>query len=62
MVLLYHALVATLGVLVQGVVRFAYTTWIGNTSDVISEVSAVLSLAVYFSLFWPAGAGGNTAR
>ncbi|MCC3267158.1 lipopolysaccharide biosynthesis protein [Arthrobacter gengyunqii] len=56
-VLLYHALVATLGVLVQGVVRFAYTTWIGNTSDVISEVSAVLSLAVYFSLFWPAGAG-----
>lgn len=57
MVLLYHALVATLGVLVQGVVRFAYTTWIGNTSDVISEVSAVLSLAVYFSLFWPAGAG-----
>lgn len=57
MVLLYHALVATLGVLVQGVVRFVYTTWIGNTSDVISEVSAVLSLAVYFSLFWPAGAG-----
>ena len=57
MVLFYHALVATLGVLVQGAVRFVYTTWIGNTSDVISEVSAVLSLAVYFSLFWPTGAG-----
>ena len=62
MVLLFHAAVATLGVLVQGVVRFVYTTWIGNTSDVISEVSAVLSLAVYFSLFWPAGAGVASTR
>lgn len=62
MVLLYHALVATLGVLVQGVVRFAYTTWIGNTSSVLAEVSAVLSLAVYFSLFWSAGAGVAAMR
>lgn len=62
MVLLYHALVATMGVLVQGAVRFVYTTWIGNTSDVLAEVSAVLSLAVYFSLFWPAGAGVAAMR
>lgn len=49
---------------VQGLARFIYTLAVGRLMgpEPLGEVSAILSLAVYFSLFWPAAAGIGASR
>lgn len=54
----------TVGLFSQGVARFLYTVAIGRLSgpESLGEVNAVLSLAVYISLFWPAALGVAGSR
>ncbi|PRI10211.1 lipopolysaccharide biosynthesis protein [Leucobacter massiliensis] len=61
---LSRAVLSTVGMGVQGVARFAYTIVIGRLAgpESLGEVSALLSLAVYASLFWPAAAGVAASR
>ncbi|WP_205881457.1 lipopolysaccharide biosynthesis protein [Leucobacter coleopterorum] len=49
---------------VQGLARFAYTLIIGNiaSKESLGEISALLSLSVFASLFWPAAAGVAASR
>lgn len=55
---------STAGMGIQGVARFAYTVVIGRLAgpETLGEVTAILSLAVYASLFWPAAAGISASR
>ena len=61
---LSRTVVSTIGMGVQGLARFAYTLAIGRLAgpESLGEVSALLSLAVYASLFWPAAAGVAASR
>lgn len=61
--LLSATVLLTLGVLIQGVARFVYTTWVGNAQPTfLGEISALLSLSVYVTLFWSAPAGIAASR
>ena len=55
---------STTGMAIQGVARFAYTLVIGRLAgpETLGEVTAVLSLAVYLGLVWPAGASTAATR
>jgi O-antigen/teichoic acid export membrane protein len=56
--------VSTAGVLVQGLSRFGYTILIGRFmgKEDLAHVSALLALALVFSLFWPTGAGNAASH
>ena len=59
-----HAVLSTVGVLVQGLSRFAFTAFIGRfmgPSD-LAHVSAWLALALVLSLLWPTGAGNAASN
>ena len=61
---LVQLLLSTYGMGVQGLARFVYTILIGRILglDALGDVSAVLSLAVYLALVWPAGAAIAATR
>ena len=61
---LSRAVLGTAGMVVQGIARFVYTLAIGRIAgpESLGEISALLSLAVYASLFWPAAAGVAASR
>lgn len=52
------------GLAVQGLARFAYTIAIGRLAgpEALGETTALLSVAVYLSLAWPAGLGFAASR
>ena len=56
--------VSTAGVLAQGLSRIGYTILIGRFmgKEDLAHVSALLALALIFSLFWPAGAGNAASH
>lgn len=62
--LLSRTVISTAGMAVQGLARFAYTLAIGRLAgpESLGDVSALLSVAVYASLFWPAAAGVAGSR
>jgi putative peptidoglycan lipid II flippase len=59
-----RALLSTIGVGVQGVVRFLYSLLIGRASgpSVLGEASAPVSLALFASLLWPTATGSAAAK
>lgn len=59
-----RAVLSTVGVFVQGVVRFLYSLLIGRTSGtaVLGEASAPVSLALFTSLLWPTATGTAAAK
>lgn len=59
-----RTLQSTTGMAIQGGARFAYTLVIGRLAgpETLGEVTAVLSLAVYLGLVWPAGASTAATR
>jgi len=59
-----RALLSTVGVGVQGVVRFLYSLLIGRSSgpSVLGEASAPVSLALFASLLWPTATGSAAAK
>lgn len=59
-----RAAISTLGMAIQGGARFVYTLAIGRLAgpQSLAEVSALLSVAVFASLFWPAPAGTAASR
>ncbi|MGO4105214.1 lipopolysaccharide biosynthesis protein [Leifsonia sp. YAF41] len=59
-----NAGLATIGVLVQGVARFGYTIIIGRTlgAESLGQISGLIALSVFVSLFWPTGAGVAASR
>lgn len=61
---LSNTAISTIGMGVQGLARFLYTLAIGRIAgpESLGEISALLSLAVYASLFWPAAAGVAASR
>lgn len=61
---LSRAAVSTIGMAVQGIARFVYTLAIGRLAgpESLAEVNALLSVAVFASLFWPAPAGTAASR
>lgn len=61
---LSRTVISTIGMGVQGLARFAYTVLIGRIAgqESLGEVSALLSLAVFATLFWPAAAGVAASR
>ncbi|QIK63007.1 lipopolysaccharide biosynthesis protein [Leucobacter viscericola] len=61
---LSRTVVSTIGMGVQGLARFAYTLLIGRLAgpESLGEISALLSLAVFAVLFWPAAAGVAASR
>jgi putative peptidoglycan lipid II flippase len=60
----FRALLSTIGVGVQGVVRFLYSLLIGRTSGpaVLGAASAPVSLALFASLLWPTATGTAAAK
>jgi O-antigen/teichoic acid export membrane protein len=62
--LLKNSGIATFGVLIQGLARFAYTILIGRVlgAQALGEVSSLLALAVFVSLFWPTASGVAASR
>jgi O-antigen/teichoic acid export membrane protein len=60
----FRAVLSTVGVGVQGVVRFLYSLLIGRTSGtaVLGEASAPVSLALFSSLLWPTATGSAAAK
>jgi O-antigen/teichoic acid export membrane protein len=62
--LLSRALVTTAGMGIQGLSRFVYTILIGRVlgPETLSDISSVLSLAVYFALLWPTGTSIAASR
>lgn len=63
-VLLSRTTILMAGLLAQGIARFLYTVVVGRLAgpETLGEVNAVLSLAVYLSLFWPAALGVAGSR
>lgn len=61
---LSRTIVSTAGMVVQGAARFVYTLAIGRIAgeESLGEVSTILSLAVFASLFWPAATGVAASR
>lgn len=61
---LMRAFLASAGMGIQGVARFIYTLVIGRLSgpETLSDITALLSLAIFLSLFWPAGLAQAAAR
>lgn len=61
---LSRAAVSTIGMAAQGLARFVYTLAIGRIAgpEVLGETSALLAVAVFASLFWPAPAGVAASR
>ncbi len=59
-----RAVLSTVGVGVQGVVRFLYSLLIGRSSGsaVLGEASAPVSLALFASLLWPTATGTAAAK
>jgi O-antigen/teichoic acid export membrane protein len=59
-----RALLSTVGVAVQGVVRFLYSLLIGRSSGpaVLGAASAPVSLALFASLLWPTATGTAAAK
>ncbi|MBS1896597.1 MAG: lipopolysaccharide biosynthesis protein [Actinobacteria bacterium] len=59
-----RAFLSVAGMGVQGVARFVYTLLIGRIAgpETLSDITSLLSLAIYLSLFWPAGAAQAAAR
>lgn len=59
-----RAAISTLGMAIQGGARFVYTLAIARVAgpQTLAEVSALLSVAVFASLFWPAPAGTAASR
>lgn len=62
--LLKNSGIATFGVLIQGLARFGYTILIGRVlgAQTLGEVSSLLALAVFVSLFWPTASGVAASR
>jgi O-antigen/teichoic acid export membrane protein len=60
----FRAVLSTVGVGVQGVVRFLYSLLIGRTSGsaILGEASAPVSLALFASLLWPTATGTAAAK
>lgn len=61
---LSRAAVSTVGMAVQGGARFVYTLAVGRLAgpETLAEINALLSVAVFASLFWPAPAGTAASR
>ncbi|MFF5626053.1 hypothetical protein [Microbacterium sp. LWH10-1.2] len=61
---LIRAAQSTTGMAIQGIARFGYTLVIGRLAgpETMGEITAVLSLAVYLGLVWPAGAATAATR
>lgn len=59
-----NAGLATIGTLVQGLCRFAYTIVVGRAfgAETLGQVSGLIALSVFVSLFWPTGAGVAASR
>jgi O-antigen/teichoic acid export membrane protein len=59
-----RALLSTVGIGVQGVVRFLFSLLIGRSSGpaVLGEASAPVSLALFASLLWPTATGTAAAK
>ena len=59
-----RAAISTLGMAAQGAARFVYTLAIGRFAgpELLGETSALLAVAVFVSLFWPAPAGLAASR
>lgn len=57
-------ILSTYGMGIQGVARLVYTLVIGRTlsPEALSDTTAILSLAVYLALVWPAGAAIAATR
>ncbi|WP_426169670.1 lipopolysaccharide biosynthesis protein [Microbacterium sp. DWRC1-3] len=57
-------ILSTYGMGIQGVARLFYTLVIGRTlsPEALSDTTAILSLAVYLALVWPAGAAIAATR
>ncbi|TFC90416.1 MULTISPECIES: oligosaccharide flippase family protein [Cryobacterium] len=62
--LMKNAGLATVGTLVQGLSRFAYTIMVGRAfgAETLGQVSGLIALSVFVSLFWPTGAGVAASR
>ncbi|TFC36642.1 hypothetical protein [Cryobacterium sp. TMT2-14] len=62
--LMSQAALSTLGVLAQGLSRFAYTVLIGRFMgpSELAEVSAWIALSLILSLLWPTGAGNAASH
>lgn len=62
--LLRNTGLATFGVLVQGLARFVYTIAIGRAfgADTLGQISGLLALSVFVSLFWPTASGVAASR
>jgi O-antigen/teichoic acid export membrane protein len=60
----FRAVLSTVGVGVQGVVRFLFSLLIGRTSGtaVLGEAAAPVSLALFMSLLWPTATGTAAAK
>ena len=59
-----RAVITTAGIGIQGLARFGYTVAIGRIlgPEALSDVSSVLSLAVFLALAWPSGAAIAASR
>ncbi len=55
---------ATAGTLIQGLARFGYTIVVGRVlgAETLGQVSGLIALSVFVSLFWPTGAGVAASR
>ena len=55
---------ATAGTLAQGLARFGYTILVGRVlgAETLGQVSGLIALSVFVSLFWPTGAGVAASR
>lgn len=62
--LMRNTALATAGVLVQGVARFAYTVLIGRFlgAEELGRVSALIALALFVTLLWPTASGVAASR
>jgi O-antigen/teichoic acid export membrane protein len=62
--LIKSAGLATVGTLVQGLARFGYTIVVGRAlgAETLGQVSGLIALSVFVSLFWPTGAGVAASR
>lgn len=59
-----RTLLTSLGILVQGVVRFLYTVLVARSTSpaVLGAVNASISLAMFLSLLWPSAMGAGVVR
>jgi O-antigen/teichoic acid export membrane protein len=59
-----NAGLATVGTLVQGLSRFGYTIVVGRAfgAETLGQVSGLIALSVFVSLFWPTAAGVAASR